>query len=296
MAVLGLQPTMPGRGPSISGSCLVGQGIPGMLADVKGMNIWRSVREGKWLEDLPPELRQSALAAYGMRLVHSVRLAVLDGGIQVTAKVVARGQEDLVVRIALTGFSLEFFDTRCTCAVGRNCRHVYAALLAGVQLAYRPREDLPQPDLEQNRYEVRPLWGATTAVAAAPEALAPDLPVGTPSAVVRLFCDYPFTGYMGWYAGVPYGETIRLLALEFTYAEAPGQVFPFGGGALSSSTWRRDVAAERACFSRLEALGLSRCGPLLSHALKAELRDAMLFTLSTPHLGRSCSWCGCRNW
>jgi len=84
------------------------------MSCVKGMNIWRSLREGKWLEDLPTELKQSALAAYGMRLVHSVRLAVLDGGIQVTARVVARGQEDLEVRISLTGYSLEFFDTRCT--------------------------------------------------------------------------------------------------------------------------------------------------------------------------------------
>ncbi len=248
-----------------------------MMKSVKGMNIWRSLREGKWLEDLPPELKQSALAAYGMRLVHSVRLAVLDGGIQVTARVVARGQEDLEVRISLTGYSLEFFDTRCTCAVGRNCRHVYASLLAGVQLAYRPREDLPQPDPDANRYEVRPLWGAAVAAAAAPEPAESGLPVGVPSPVGRLFCEYPFTGYMGWYAGVPYGENIRLLALEFTYAEAPGQVFPFGGGAMVFETWRRDAAAERACFSRLESLGLTRCGAALSHALKAALRDVLLF-------------------
>ena len=90
-----------------------------------------------------------------MRLVHSVRVAVLEGGIRGTAKVVARGREDLDVRISLTGFSLEFFDTRCTCVVGRNCRHVYAALLAGVQQAYRPREDLPQPDPEDNRMKSR---------------------------------------------------------------------------------------------------------------------------------------------
>ena len=248
-----------------------------MVAAVKGMNIWRSLREGKWLEDLPPELKQSALAAYGMRLVHSVRLAVLDGGIQVVAKVVARGQEDLHVRISLTGYSLEFFDTRCTCLVGRNCRHVYAALLAGVQLKYLPRDDLPQPDPDQNRYEVRPLWGNNAAPVPVLEQAAAELPVGTPSPVVRLFCDYPFTGYMGWYAGVPYGENIRLLALEFTYAEASGQVFPFGGGALTFETWRRDATAERACFSRLESLGLTRCGASLSHALKAVLRDVLLF-------------------
>ena len=212
-----------------------------------------------------------------MRLVHSVRLAVLDEGIQVTAKVVARGQEDLAVRISLTGFSLECFDTRCTCTVGRNCRHVYAALLAGMQPAYRPRADLPQPDPGQNRYEVRPLWGASAAPLPVEEVMAQDLTTGTPSPVVRLFCEYPFTGYMGWYAGVPYGENIRLLALEFTYAEAPGQVFPFGSGALTFETWRRDIPAERVCLARLEALGLSRCGSALSHALKSELRDAMLF-------------------
>lgn len=246
-----------------------------MVKMVKGMNIWRSLREGKWLEDLPPELKQSALTAYGMRLVHSTRLAVLDGGIQVAAKVASRGQEDLEVRIALTGFSLEFFDTRCTCAVGRNCRHVYAALLAGVNLKYRPREDLPQPDPDLNAFEVRPLWGPAAAPVAASEA--PEVPLGSPSPVVRLFCEYPFTGYMGWYSGVPYGENIRLLALEFTYQEAPGQVFPFGGGALVPGTWKRDMAAERASFNQLEALGLTRCGSALSHALKAALRDVMLF-------------------
>ena len=246
-----------------------------MMTGVKGMNIWRSLREGKWLEDLPPELKQSALAAYGMRLVHTVRLAVLDGGIQVTAKVVARGQEDLEVRISLTGYTLEFFDTRCTCAVGRNCRHVYASLLAGVQSAYRPREDLPQPDPDDNRYEVRPLWGPAAAPVAEPAA--PDLPMGMPSPVVRLFREYPFTGYMGWYAGVPYGEEIRLLSLEFTYAEAPDQIFPFGSGAVAQGTWQRDPVAERACLTRLEGLGLARCGAVLSHALKSPLRDALLF-------------------
>ena len=248
-----------------------------MMSCVKGMNIWRSLREGKWLEDLPTELKQSALAAYGMRLVHSVRLAVLDGGIQVTARVVARGQEDLEVRISLTGYSLEFFDTRCTCAVGRNCRHVYASLLAGVQLAYRPREDLPQPEPDANRYEVRPLWGPASAEAAVPEAAESGLPVGTPSPVVRLFREYPFTGYMGWYAGVPYGEEIRLLSLEFTYPEAPGHVFPFGSGALAQGSWQRDRVAERACLTRLEGLGLTRCGATLSHALKSPLRDVLLF-------------------
>jgi len=257
-----------------------------MVAAMKGMNIWRSLREGRWIEDLPPELKQSALAAYGMRLVHSVRLAVLDGGIQITAKVVARGQDDLEVRIALTGYSLEFFDTRCSCAVGRNCRHVYAALLAGVQLGYLPREDLPQPDPDKNRYEVRPLWGAGAAgaVPAEPpvEVAAAGVPLGTPAPVVRLFCEYPFTGYMGWYAGVPYGENIRLLALEFTYAEAPGEVFPFGGGTLAFPSWKRDQAAERACFTQLEKLGLSRCGAVLSHALKAPLRDVLLFHPIAP--------------
>jgi superfamily II DNA or RNA helicase len=249
-----------------------------MVRGMKGMNIWRSLREGRWIEDLPPELKQSALAAYGMRLVHSVRLAVLDGGIQVMAKVVARGQEDLEVRISLTGFTLEFFDTRCSCAVGRNCRHVYAALLAGVQLGYRPREDLPQPDLDENRYEVRPLWGpAAAVVVVGAEGEAPEVPVGTPLPVVRLFCEYPFTGYMGWYAGVPYGEEIRLLGLEFSYEEAPGEVFEFGSGKMVFDNWRRDATAERACFSRLEGLGLSRCGAALSHALKAPLRDVLLF-------------------
>ena len=82
---------------------------------------------------------------------------------------------------------------------------------------------------------------------------------------------------MGWYAGVPYGENIRLLALQFSYEDAPCEVFPFGGGALTFETWRRDVAGERACFARLEALGLSRCGSALSHALKPALRDVMLF-------------------
>ncbi len=247
-----------------------------MVGAVKGMHIWRSLREGKWLEDLPAELKQSALAAYGMRLVHTVRLAVLDGGIQVTAKVVVRGQEDLDVRISLTGYSLEFFDTRCTCAVGRNCRHVYAALLAGVQLKYRPRDDLPQPDPDQNAYSVTPLWCEALGPPA-PEVGPPALPSGVPEPVVRLFCEYPFTGYMGWYAGVPYGENIRLLALGFTYQEAPGEVFPFGSGTMVFETWRRDAAAERACFTRLESLGLTRCGAALSHALKAPLRDVLLF-------------------
>ena len=248
---------------------------------MKGMNIWRSLREGNWLEDLPAELKQSALAAYGMRLVHSVQLAVLDDRLQVAAKVVTRGQDDLEVWIEVTGDSLPHFDTRCSCAVGRNCRHVYAGLLAGVQLAYRPRVDLPQPDLDENRYSVRPLKEPAAAAAgvgpAGETALSPALAVGVPVPVVRLFCEYPFTGYMGWYAGVPFGEAIRLLALEFTYAEAPGEVFPFGGGTVALATWRRDAGAERACFSRLEALGLSRCGAVLSHALKAPLRDVLLF-------------------
>ncbi len=255
---------------------------------MKGMNIWRSLREGNWIGDLPPALAQSALAAYGMKLVHSVRLAVLDGGIQITAKVVSRGQEDLSVRVSLTGYSLEFFDTRCTCAVGRNCRHVYAALLAGVQLSYLPREDLPQPDPDENRYEVRPLWGPgsplekAAAGEAEAQAVAADLPVGRPRPVVRMFCEYPFTGYMGWYAGVPYGENIRLLALEFTYAEAPGVVFPFGAGPMTGEGWKRDLEGERECLVKLEKLGLSRCGAVLSHALKSHLRDVLLFHPIAP--------------
>ncbi|MDB6069511.1 MAG: box helicase, partial [Verrucomicrobiales bacterium] len=178
----------------------------------------------------------------------------------------------------------EFFDTRCSCLVGRNCRHVYAALLAAVQMTYKPREDLPQPDPDANRYEVRPLWGAGAAVPgdagsgpAEPETPEAPVPLGVPSPVVRLFCEYPFTGYMGWYGGVPYGENIRLLALEFTYAEAPGEVFGFGAGRMNFGSWQRDAMEERACFNKLESLGLKRCGSALSHALKAHLRDVLLF-------------------
>ncbi len=244
------------------------------------MNIWRSLREGKWLEELPAELRQSAYSGYGMRLVHSVRLAVLDDRVQVAGKVAGRGQEDLEVWVEVTGYSVPYFDTRCSCAVGRNCRHVYAAALAGVQLGYRPRVDLPQPDGEANAYSVRPLErtksadGAAAGSATAPEA---DLPLGSPRPVVRLFCEYPFTGYLGWYGGVPYGETVRLAALEFTYAEAPELVFAFGAGVAGMGTWRRDLKAERECLNRLEGTGLQRCGEVLNHALKSHLRDALLF-------------------
>ncbi len=237
----------------------------------KGISIYRAMSQGAWLDELPPDLKKSALSIYGLRSILKIRRAILPHAVQVTAVVATRDRGDCEVFIEATGFNLLHIHTECSCPVARNCKHAFAALLAGTTRFYMPRDDLERRDdfsiLEKPLREPRK---------AAAEATPADLPPGVPRPVLRMLCDYPFTGYVGWYGGIPYGEKIRLILLSFAYDEAPGALFPGGGGENGGTTWRRDMEEERARLSELETLGFRRCGEVLNYSLKTELREALV--------------------
>lgn len=236
----------------------------------KGITIYRAMSQGAWLDELPAPLKSAALSIYGLRSIIRIRRAILPHAVQVMAVVTTRDRGDCEVFIEARGFNLLHVHTECSCPVGRNCKHAYAALLAGTTRFYMPRDDLERRDdfsiLEQ------PLREPPPTVAQSPAALPP----GVPRPVLRLFCEYPFTGYVGWYGGIPYGQKVRLMLLAFAYEEAPGVIYPYGSGESGGSGWRRDAEEERARLSELEAVGFRRCGDVLNYSLKTELRDALV--------------------
>jgi hypothetical protein len=103
--------------------------------------------------------------------------------------------------------------------------------------------------------------------------------------VLRLIAEYPFTGYVGWYSGVPYGENVKMALLEFEYDAAPGQRFPYGSGKRHQGEWQRDFDFEREASEQLVEAGMVRCGEALSYALKSELRDAFIFHPNPADVG-----------
>jgi hypothetical protein len=225
-----------------------------------------------WLDRLPGELRNSVLSLYGARLVFGIRRAALGAVVQIEAKVATRDRGDCEVFVEVSGFGIERFETACSCPVGRNCKHAFAAVLAAVSRGYVPRSDLPQPPEREVYLSEEPL--RTVVPGGNGEVM--ESPPGEPRPVLRLFAEYPFVGYVGWYSGIPFGETVRLAELSFRYAEAPDARFPLGLGAKEQGGWSRDPAAEREAARELESGGLVRCGEVLSYSLKTGLRDAFL--------------------
>ena len=239
-----------------------------------GVAIFKAMARSEWLDELPDALRSSVLSLYGVRGIFHLRRAILPHSFQVSASVTTRDRGDLEVFVECTGFDLAHIQTECTCQVRRNCKHAYAALLAGITRFYMPREDLPERTdftIEQNPLRTTP---ATEGKEGVPPASA--LPPGTATPVLRLMADYPFTGYVGWYSGIPYGEKVRLLRLAFSYAENPGHLHGLGEGPADGETWRRDLEFERVCLRRLETFGFKRCGEALNFSLKTELREALV--------------------
>ena len=239
---------------------------------MRGLTLWGVLARAAWLDRLPGELRNSVLSLYGARLVFGIRRAALGAVVQIEAKVATRDRGDCEVFVEVSGFGIERFETACSCPVGRNCKHAFAAVLAAVSRGYVPRSDLPQP-LEREVYlSEEPL--RTVVPGGNGEVM--ESPPGEPRPVLRLFAEYPFVGYVGWYSGIPFGETVRLAELSFRYAEAPDARFPLGLGAKEQGGWSRDPAAEREAARELESGGLVRCGEVLSYSLKTGLRDAFL--------------------
>jgi superfamily II DNA or RNA helicase len=239
---------------------------------VRGLTLWGVLARAAWLDRLPVELRNSVLALYGARLVFGIRRAVVGSVVQIEAQVATRDRGDCAVFVEVSGFGLERFETSCHCPVGRNCKHAFAAVLAAVNRSYLPRSDLPQP----REGEVFLSEEALRVVMGGAPSGGPESPPGEPRPVLRLFAEYPFVGYVGWYSGIPFGETVRMAELSFHYAEAPGERFPLGLGAREQGGWSRDTAAEREAARQLESAGLVRCGEVLSYSLKTGLRDAFL--------------------
>lgn len=235
----------------------------------KGLNIIQSMAKGAWMDELPQALKDSVFSLYGYRVIFNIRRAVLPHAFQVAATVFTRDRGDCDVFVEATGFNLLHIHTECSCPVKRNCKHAYAALLAGSSRFYNPREDLP-PDPSFKIFE-KPL--RVPLAAKVNEAAA--LPPGIPQPVLRLVCEYPFSSYLGWFSGVSYGDPVRLMLLSFKYDEAPDVMFPHGGGEPRAETWRRDLEQEREYAATLEAFGFRRCSEVLLAGVKAELRDAL---------------------
>ena len=141
----------------------------------KGLTIFRAMAQGDWLNELPDDLKRSSLSIYGLRSVIKVRRAVLPHGMQVAAQVVTRDRGNCEVFVEATGFKLQHVHTECSCPVGRNCKHAFAALLAGTSRYYLPREDLE--DRTDFTIAQQPLrQPAVKAAADAPEVLPPGVP------------------------------------------------------------------------------------------------------------------------
>jgi superfamily II DNA or RNA helicase len=235
----------------------------------KGITIFKSMAQTAWLDELPGALKSSALSLYGLKSVYRVRRAVLPHAFQVAAVVATRDRGDCEVFVEARGDSLMHIHTECSCPVGRNCKHAYAALLAAVTRYYLPREDL------EVRTDFAILETPLRVAEASGESVV-ELPPGVPRPVLQLRCEYPFTGYVGWYAGIPYGEKVRLGVLGFIYQQMPCTLFPWGGGEAGGDGWRRDMEAERAAAGRLLQMGFRRCGDVLNYSLKTELREALV--------------------
>ncbi len=251
-----------------------------MVGGMKGLTLWSALAKAAWLDQLPPELKNSVMSLYGTRLVFGIRRAVLRGGVQVEAMVATRERGDCKVFVEATGFGFERMVTECSCPVGKNCKHAYAALLAAVVKGYRPRNDLPQP-AESGQFLLEEPLRASVEAVSGEEAV----PTGRARPVLRLIAEYPFTGYVGWYSGVPYGENVKMALLEFEYDAAPGQRFPYGSGKRHQGEWQRDFDFEREASEQLVEAGMVRCGEALSYALKSELRDAFIFHPNPADVG-----------
>src|SRR6188472_35176 len=105
----------------------------------KGLTILQSLARSEWLDELPPPLKNSVLSLYGYHVVFNIRRSVLPHAFQVAATVFTRERGDCNVFVEATGFNLVHFHTECSCPVQRNCKHAYAALLAGSMRLYTPR-------------------------------------------------------------------------------------------------------------------------------------------------------------
>ncbi len=245
---------------------------------MKGTDIWRTFSSDRWLDDLPPALRQSALSLYGTRVVFGLRRAILPQCIQIEGIVATRDRGDCRTFVEIRGPRIEDAHTTCSCPVQRHCKHAWATVLAGISSVYWPRDDFPQPQKNSTRIlevTLRPVEEHDEAS----EALAPPpdtRPCGTPTPMLSLFAEYPYSGYFGYYSSIPYGVPVRLARLDFIYAEEPEIQFPLGAGSLGGVGWRRDQVQERACASILEKTGLRRCGEVLDSYLKEELRDVFV--------------------
>ena len=78
-----------------------------MVGAMKGLTLWSALAKAAWLDQLPPELRNSVMSLYGTRLVFGIRRAVLRGGVQVEAMVATRERGDCKVFVEATGFGFE---------------------------------------------------------------------------------------------------------------------------------------------------------------------------------------------
>src|SRR5436190_11941102 len=145
----------------------------------KGITILQSMAKGAWVDDLPEALKNSVLSLYGVRVVFNVRRAVLPHAFQVAATVFTRDRGDCEVFVEATGFNLVHVHTECSCPVKRNCKHAYAALLAGSSRFYTSRDDLPSdPFFKISEKPLRtPVAGSANESAA--------LPPGVPQPVLR---------------------------------------------------------------------------------------------------------------
>ena len=178
-----------------------------------GVTIFKAMATNSWLDELPDSLRSSVLSLYGVRGIFHLRRAILPHCFQVSGKVSTRDRGDCEVFVECTGFDLAHIGTECTCPVGRNCKHAYAVLLAALTRFYMPREDLPERT--DFTIEEKPLRASAAEQSEALQNAAPLPPRGEPAPVLRLFAEYPFSGYVGWYSGIPYGENVRLMLLSF---------------------------------------------------------------------------------
>ena len=60
------------------------------MSTSKGITIYRAMSQGAWLDELPPDLKKSALSIYGLRSILKIRRAILPHAVQVAAVVATR--------------------------------------------------------------------------------------------------------------------------------------------------------------------------------------------------------------
>lgn len=112
----------------------------------------------------------------------------------------------------------------------------------------------------------------------------------TPQPVLKLFCDTVFSSYYAGISTFSYDQSVRMAAVEFCYADAPGKRFPFNQGTEKSTILgdgklieiQRNLPQERELAGALTGCGLRQLGELLSFGLKPALKDTYALAPDAP--------------